>query len=415
MSAERHERVGTSDTDRAPEAFPFPEQAFRGLVEHSIVGIYAIGPDGNFRYANPAMLEVFGYSADEFRHVGPLAIGHPDELPDIAAELSALLAGDIQTVDLRHRATRKDGTALHIETRATHAQVDGEPLIIGTLHDISADVTHAAELSEYRDRLEQLVADRTADLLAANRELATFTYSASHDLRAPARSVIGFGDALLEEYGDRLDARGLDYLNRILRAGRRMTQLIDDLLQLSKVTGAAVQHVAVDITKVAQSTLEDLSKIDPSRSVETQVQQGIVVPGDPKLLQILVENLVENAWKYTRDRVPGRIDLGHYFRDGRHHCYVRDNGTGFDPSQARKLFQPFQRLHSNEDFEGSGIGLATVRRIVERHRGSVWAEGVPGEGATFWFSIPERGEAQAPVAAFGEDPLLVPPPGAADT
>lgn len=414
MPADSDERIGTSGADSAPEAFRFPEQAFRGLVEHSIVGIYAIGSDGLFRYANPAMLELFGYSPAEFLTTGPLLLGHPDEAADIASELSTLFTGSVERIEVSHRALRKDGALIHFETRAARAEIDGEPLIVGTLCDISAEVMRAAELHEYREKLEQLVSDRTADLQAANRELVAFTYSASHDLRAPARSVIGFGEALLEEYGDRLDEPGLDYLARILRAGQRMTQLVDDLLQLSKVTRAPVRRIPVDVSVLAQAALDDLSTTEPDRSVEIDVQPGIIVPGDPQLLRLLVENLVANAWKYTRGSTPGRIDMGHYLREGRHHCYVRDNGTGFDPRHTGKLFQPFQRLHNDQEFEGSGIGLATVRRIVERHRGSVWAEGVLGQGATFWFSIPERGDLLAPTDDLDHDPLLASPPGMVD-
>lgn len=414
MPADSDERIGTSGADSAPEAFRFPEQAFRGLVQHSIVGIYAIGSDGLFRYANPALLELFGYSAAEFLSTGPLLLGHPDEAADIASELSTLFTGSVERVEVCHRALRKDGALIHMETRAARAQIDGEPLIVGTLADVTAKTAQTEELRVYRERLEQLVSDRTADLQAANRELAAFTYSASHDLRAPARSVIGFGEALLEEYGGGLDERGLDYLARILRAGQRMTQLVDDLLQLSKVTRAPVRRIPVDISAFAQTALDDLSTTEPDRSVEIAVQPGIILPGDPQLLQLLVENLVANAWKYTRGSTPGRIDVGHYLREGRHHCYVRDNGTGFDPRHAGKLFQPFQRLHNDQEFEGSGIGLATVRRVVERHRGSVWAEGALGQGATFWFSIPEHGDLPPPADDLDHDPLLVPPPGGVD-
>ncbi len=222
-----------------------------------------------------------------------------------------------------------------------------------------------------------------------NRELDAFSYSVSHDLRAPLRAIEGFARALEEDYGASFDATASDFLTRIRRAAVRMGELIDDLLSLSRVTRAELRREEVDIGAIARSVAATLEQAEPGREVETVIEGPLVVHGDPRLLRIVLENLLGNAWKFTRYRARARIEVGAERSEGASRIFVRDDGAGFDPSLAGRLFGAFSRLHGHADFPGTGIGLATVRRIVHRHGGRVWAEGEIDRGATFSFTIPD--------------------------
>ncbi len=249
----------------------------------------------------------------------------------------------------------------------------------------------AREQGRRKADLELLVAERTADLELANKELEAFSYSVSHDLRAPLRSIDGFSRVLLEECEERLDGRHRGYLGRIRAATQRMGNLIDDLLKLSRVTRAEMNHTNVDLTALAHAIVADLRGSSPPREVVVEIHPGVTATGDPVLLRALLENLLGNAWKFTGKTAAARIEFG-CTRDGSAQpvYFVRDNGAGFDPAYAHKLFDAFQRLHGVEDFPGTGIGLATVQRIVRRHGGRVWAEGAVGRGATFYFTLGSR-------------------------
>lgn len=259
------------------------------------------------------------------------------------------------------------------------------------IRDISRRKQIEAELGRYRDQLEAMVQDRTTELKAINQELEAFAYSVSHDLRAPLRAIDGFSQALLEDYADRLDEEGRLYLNRVRAATQRMGLLIDDLLTLSRISRAALNPQMVDLSHLAREAVRHLREADPRRRIETNVQDGLRARGDRGLLKVALENLLDNAWKYTaRQEHPG-IDFGGLERDGEIIYYVRDNGAGFDMLHAGKLFGAFQRLHHRDEFEGTGIGLATVKRIVHRHGGQIWAESEPGKQTTFYFTLPAGG------------------------
>jgi signal transduction histidine kinase len=242
-------------------------------------------------------------------------------------------------------------------------------------------------LREHGRHLERMVDARTADLARVNRELEAFSYSVSHDLRAPLRSIDGFSRALIEDCAGLLDAAGLGHLERIRRAARKMDQLIDDMLKLARVSRAELKPVQVDLAVVARNVIAELRKHDPRRAVSVDVGAVGTVHGDAGLLTVALENLLENAWKYTGKIAHARIEFGTELRDGRTVYYVKDNGAGFDSRYAEKLFGAFQRLHTETEFPGTGIGLATVRRIISRHGGDVWAEGEVGGGATFYFTL----------------------------
>ena len=235
--------------------------------------------------------------------------------------------------------------------------------------------------------LERRVHERTAELEAANQELEAFCYSVSHDLRAPLRSMDGFCQVLFEDYGERLDDRAVGYLQRVRAASQRMAQLIDDLLQLSRITRTEMQRQRVDLSQVARAIAADLVAREPEREVSFRIADGLQAVGDARLLRVALENLLGNAWKFTSKHATGQIELGRTERDGQAVFFVSDDGAGFDMAYSDKLFGPFQRLHGTTEFEGTGIGLATVQRIVSRHGGQIWAEAEVERGARFSFSL----------------------------
>ncbi|HEY4648808.1 MAG TPA: response regulator, partial [Gemmatimonadales bacterium] len=235
--------------------------------------------------------------------------------------------------------------------------------------------------------LAEARAELVRDLEHKNRELESFSYAVSHDLRAPLRRIDSFSRAVLETQGDRLDEAGQLFLTRVREASQQMSQLIDDVLYLSRVTRAELRDQEVDLSSLADLALARLQEADPARQVETKVRPAVIVTGDGQLLRIALENLLENAWKFTAKELKPRIEFGVTQVAGEPTYFVRDNGAGFDMTYADRLFGPFQRLHSQDEFPGSGIGLATVQRIVHRHGGRVWAEGLVGQGATFQFTL----------------------------
>ena len=237
------------------------------------------------------------------------------------------------------------------------------------------------------ERASRRFEDANRELQATNRELEAFSYSVSHDLRAPLRSIDGFSQILLEDYGDELDEEGRDYLGRVRAASQRMGQLIDDLLELSRVTRGPLRRTSVDLSTIAASVAEGLKASDPGRQGSFVISEDLVARGDAKLLRVALENLLGNAWKFTSKEPEARVEFGATRQGGTQVYYVRDNGAGFDATYAGKLFGAFQRLHSSEDFEGTGVGLATVARVMRRHGGEVWAEGEVGKGATFYFTL----------------------------
>lgn len=365
------------------------EQHFRTTFEHSAVGMAHLSLDGKPLLVNEKLCEVLGYTEQELLQMNNEEITHPDDWSGTQDFVRQMLAGKIPAFSIEKRYLRKDGFAIWGQvTAALVRDSNGEPkYCVAAIIDINDRKRAEEEIRKLNVELEHRVAERTAELQAANRELEAFSYSASHDLRAPLRAISGFSEALLSEYADKFDEQGIHYLDRVRIASHKMGQLIDSLLSLSRIMRKEMSRGEVNLSEMAKQILAELGTADPSRQVETMIQPGLKANADSALIRIVLENLLGNAWKYTSKRARARIEFGVTDRDGKKMFFVCDNGVGFDMTYSGALFTPFQRLHSRKEFEGEGIGLATVQRIIQRHGGEVWAEGVVNESAVFYFTV----------------------------
>jgi light-regulated signal transduction histidine kinase (bacteriophytochrome) len=307
---------------------------------------------------------------------------HPDDL----AHTTALFA--TRSAKAMFRFRHKNGEWRWFEGAGkAFRTASGEHRAVIISRDVTERMQSEEEIRRLNAQLERRVLERTAQLEAANNELGAFSYSVSHDLQAPLRHINGFTKLLLGGYADKLDERGKHYLDRVCSATEHMGQLISDLLSLSQVVRADMQWQPVNLSALAQTVAEESQKTQPERQVEFVITAGLVVRGDARLLRVALDNLLGNAWKYTSKHPRARIEFGFMQVNGQPAYFVRDDGAGFDMAYAGKLFGAFQRLHRSDEFEGSGIGLATVQRIIHRHGGRIWAEGAVEQGATFYFTL----------------------------
>jgi PAS domain S-box-containing protein len=329
---------------------------------------------------NHGAQRLFGYSAEEI--IGkPIAVLVP---PECAGEEPSILATAAQGVVNRFDTVRlrKDGSRVDVSVTISPVR-DAAGRVVG-VSKVARDITE-------RKRVEEALARAKDKAESANRELEAFSYSVAHDLRTPLRGMNGFAQLLLEGYSDKLDAEGQDWLRRIRVNARKMGELIDGLLSLARVTRSELRPAPVDLSALVGDMAAELRAAEPERAVELRVQPDLHAELDPRLARVVLQNLLANAWKFTSKAEAPRIDVGAIEQDGAPVFFVRDNGAGFDMAFANKLFAPFQRLHGGDEFPGTGIGLATVQRIVNRHGGRVWAEGAVDGGATFYFTVPAPG------------------------
>jgi PAS domain S-box-containing protein len=373
---------------------------FRVMGESVDYGVWMCNAEGGVEYVSQSFLELLDMSMEDNKQFGWTQRLVPEDVPGMMERwLHCIRTGDLW--DSEHRIIDRHGQIRTVLTRGKPVR-NGEGKItcwVGVNLDITARKEAERALAQLNAELEQRVRARTAELAATNRELEAFCYSVSHDLRSPLRSMDGFSHALMEDYGSLLDDTGRDFLNRVRSNSQRMGRLIDDLLQLSRLTRAHMRYVRVDLTELAEAIFDELRQADPSRTVEVRVAPDLTATGDPVLLRTALTNLLGNAWKFTGRRPDALIEVGAErlpvpagIPVPSPVFYVRDNGAGFDPKYADKLFTPFQRLHAMEDFPGSGIGLATVQRVIHRHGGRVWFESAPGQGATFYFTVGANAE-----------------------
>lgn len=334
--------------------------------------------------------QIFGYHDLLPEWTYETALDHvlPEDRADVDRSFHEALATKT-TWNLEFRIRRADGEIRWIwSAGGQELNSEGKPeRVSGIIQDISSRKKTEEEIRKLNESLEQRVEERTAQLQTAVKELEAFSYSVSHDLRAPLRHINGFSNALLEDYGDQLDDVGRGYLNEIRGASKEMGQLIDDVLNLAYVTRSQMHHESVNLTEMSRRVFADLVKHNPERQVQFRAQDGLIVTGDRRLLRIVMLNLLGNALKFSSRKPRAEIEFGSREAQGQLTYFVRDNGAGFDMAYVGKLFSAFQRLHTVTEFEGTGIGLATVQRIIHRHGGRVWAEGVVGVGATIYFTL----------------------------
>jgi signal transduction histidine kinase len=322
-------------------------------------------------------------------HLILMDVGLAGNIDGIAAAAAIRDEHDIPVVfltahaddDTLHRATSTDASAYLVKP---FKAPDLRCVIEIALHKHATDV----RLRENERWLELTLQQRTAALEAANSELEAFNYSVAHDLRSPLRGIDSFSHLLIEKYSQQLDDEGLKYLHRVRSAAARMSQLIDALLSLAQVGRGQLQPVDLDFSNLVQSVASEIAAANPERNVRVAIAPGMRAHGDPGLLRVVVANLLENAWKFTGRRQRPAVEVGPVQNTAHPTYYVRDNGAGFDPAYAARLFAAFQRLHADREFPGTGIGLAIVQRVISRHGGTVWADSRPDQGATFFFSLP---------------------------
>ncbi len=365
------------------------EAKFRILVEQSLVGIYVIQGD-NFVYVNPKLAELVGCSAREIVGRPVLDYIAPESRGTVQENIKKRMSGEIRSAHYMLALQKKDRGIIQAEVHGVRTEYDGRPAIIGTLLDITDRVRAEAEIHRLNASLEQRVIERTAQLEAANRELEAFSYSVSHDLRAPLRHINGYVEMLREDAGGNLNEECLRYLDVMSNSTKQMGQLIDDLLAFSKMSRIEMQHQHVNFSQMVEETRSKLELETEGRNVVWKQGNLPEVEGDPAMFRQVWVNLLSNAVKYTRPRDPAEIEIG--CTDGGEDetvFFVRDNGVGFDMQYVQKLFGVFQRLHRPTEFEGTGIGLAIVQRIIQRHGGRIWVEAKPDAGATFYFSLPK--------------------------
>lgn len=379
------------------------EQHLRTVADFTYDWEYWLAPDGALPYVSPSCERVTGYRAEEFQKDSGLLVRivHPDDREQFAQRVYGGGRVSDQSVDFDFRVITRSGEQRWLAHVAQPVYGDsGQYLGLRASHrDITARKQAEAEIQRLNAELEQRVVERTATLERINQELESFSYSVSHDLRAPLRGIDGFSHVLLEEYGARLDATGRDYLHRVRSGAQRMGRVIDDLLRLSRITRSDMHPSRVDLSALAAEVAAELRQHMSVSTARLTIQSGLIADGDPALLRIALENLLGNAFKYSSKTDDPVIEFSSTLQNGRTVYLVRDNGAGFDMAYATKLFGAFQRLHRDEEFPGTGIGLATVRRIISRHGGEIWAESTKGKGATFYFTLGDTDVAKASAAA----------------
>lgn len=369
---------------RLTEDYRRSEQRFRAALEHSAIGKALLDSNGRIVEVNPAFATTVGRTQEELSGRLFTALFEQSE-----AESGSPTPPD-GTV---HRSMRRlqcgDGVLRHVQL--TYSPVPGNvgQDISRLVHveDVTERLRSEARIHALNRTLEARVALRTRELSQANEELESFAYSVSHDLRAPLRAIDGFSRILMERYGAMLDDTGRDYLGRVRRGASRMGDLIDAMLKMSRLSRGELKLETVDLSRIATEAADELQAQEPQRVVEWRIQPGLEVLGDATLLRNLLDNLLGNAWKFTRECESAVIEFGRSGQEESNEFHVRDNGVGFSQDYVDKLFRPFQRLHAQEHFSGHGIGLATVKRIVERHGGTIRAQGAEGQGATFYFTL----------------------------
>lgn len=374
------------------EPWSAPDDTFRMVVEASPSAMVMVDRQGLIVLVNAAARRMFGYEYQEM-------LGAPVEMlmPERYRDGHRGLRVGFQTNSPVSRpmgsgrdlfAKRKDGSEFPVEIGINPIPMGDQTMVLSSIIDVS-------DRAERLRQANEALTARTHELETVNRELEAFAYSVSHDLRAPLRSMDGFSQALMQDYADTLDDTAKDYLARIRRGAVRMGQLIDDLLKLSRVTRSGLSPVPVDLSELATAVINDLQMADPLRRVRVEIEPELRDVADPRLMMVVLTNLIGNAWKFTRPKADAHIRFGREQWDGKLQYCVADNGVGFDMRYVAKLFTPFQRLHGAGEFEGTGIGLVTVERVIRRHAGQVTIQSALGQGTRVYFTLAAKEHSDA--------------------
>ena len=386
--------IDVTEEKRTLEALRRSEARFRAMFEGAGVGIALVDRSGRLQDCNAALQYMTGFTQEELKTKTFAEITHPEDRRKNLDVHEELASGGRDHYALEKRYVRKDGSTIWGRLNVSLVRdAEGKPdYSVGMVEDVTERKRAEDELRRLNAELEQRVLDRTAALDSANKELEAFSYSVSHDLRAPLRHVTGFVNLLEQHAGTSMDDKSRRYAGIIADSARRMGRLIDDLLEFSRTGRAELKKTVFALTPLLEDVRRECLRDAGERNVQWKIGDLPEVAGDRSLLRLVLVNLVANALKFTRDRAAAEIEIGvGPAEKDAVVIFVRDNGVGFDPRHAAKLFGIFERLHAAEEFDGTGIGLANVKQIVQRHGGRVWAEGAVGRGAAFFVSLPEAG------------------------
>lgn len=365
-----------------------PQREYADIFTHNPIPMWIFDLESlRILAVNAAALAHYGYDEREFLGMTIKDIRSEEDAASLEHYMTTARHALNSAGLWRHR--KKDGSLIDVEITSHTLHWRGHQARLVSANDVTERLKAEARILELNATLESQVRERTQQLESVNRELEAFSYSVSHDLRAPLRVIDGFSQALMEDYAERLEGSGSKYLSRIRATTQRMGVLIDDLLTLARVSRRNVRRGDVDVSALAAEVVKELSEKDPSREVVTGIQSGMRAHADGGLVKIVLDNLIGNAWKFTSKTAAARIEVSAERRDGVTAFCVRDNGAGFDMQYTHKLFGAFQRLHAESEFTGTGIGLATVARVAALHGGRAWAEGETGKGAVFRFTLEE--------------------------
>jgi len=364
------------------------EQHYRQLVETTTAIPWEFDLlSWRFSYVGPQAVDVLGYQIDEWKNDGFKKKHLHSEDSIFTMKYYLEKTKNNLEHEFEYRMITSEGNTVWIRDDVKIVSINNIPQSLqGYMFDITEHKLNEIELDKYRNDLEHLVQNRTTELLASNKELEAFAYSVSHDLRAPLRGIDGFSQILIEENNDRLDTTSLEYLNRIRKSAQLMGQIINDLLLLSRVTRQELTISNINLTQITRISIARLIE-KSDRKVKFTIAENIRTDADANLVTIVIDNLLSNAWKYTSKNHLAEIEFGQTFKDGKLFFYFKDNGIGFSMEYIDKIFQPFQRLHNASEFQGTGIGLANVSRVIQRHGGEIYAESAEGEGAIFYFNF----------------------------